>query len=183
MQKVSLGELFLVFNKIGAFTIGGGYMMLPAIEDELLRRKWIPETDMPDIVALSQSAPGLISVNMAIFAGYRLRGFAGSVAATFGCILPPFLIILLIAIFFTGFSEYPLVERIFSGVRPVAVGLIAGYTVKLLRAGGAYWWKLLLSFGTMAAIALLHISPAYILLTVIVIAAATGILLQRRSGQ
>lgn len=181
MQKVSLGKLFLVFNRIGAFTIGGGYMMLPAIEDELLRRKWIPEEDMPDIVALSQSAPGLISVNMAIFAGYRLRGFAGSVAATLGCILPPFVIILLIAMFFSGFSDAPIVQRIFAGVRPVAVGLIAAYTIKLLRAGGRVWWKLLLSFSTMAAVALLHFSAAYILLTVIVVAAATGLILQRRA--
>lgn len=181
MQKVSLRALFLVFNKIGAFTIGGGYMMLPAIEDELLRRKWIPEEDMPDIVALAQSAPGLISVNMAIFAGYRLRGFAGSVAATLGCILPPFVIILLIAMFFSGFSGDPLVQRIFAGVRPVAVGLIAAYTIKLLRNGGAKAWKLLMSFAVMAAVALLHVSPAWILLTVIVLAAATGLYLQRRA--
>lgn len=179
-ENHSLIELFLVFNKIGAFTIGGGYMMLPAIEDELLRRKWIPEEDMPDIVALSQSAPGLISVNMAIFAGYRLHGFAGSVTATLGCILPPFVIILAIAMFFSGFSQEPVVQRIFAGVRPVAVGLIAAYTLKLLRAGGLKGWKLLLSFAVMAAVALLQVSPVWILLTVIVVAAATGLYLQRR---
>jgi len=183
MQRVSLWKLFLVFNKIGAFTIGGGYMMLPAIEDELLRRKWIPEADMPDIVALSQSAPGLISVNMAIFSGYRLRGFAGSVVATLGCILPPFVIILLIAMFFSGFSDHPIVQRIFAGVRPVAVGLIAAYTLKLLRAGGRNGWKLLLSFATMAAVALLHFSAAYILLTVIVVAAAVALISQKRRAQ
>lgn len=181
MQRVSLWKLFLVFNKIGAFTIGGGYMMLPAIEDELLRRKWIPEADMPDIVALSQSAPGLISVNMAIFAGYRLHGFAGSIVATLGCILPPFAIILAIAMFFSDFSDTPVVQRIFAGVRPVAVGLIAAYTIKLLRAGGGRWWKLLLSFSTMAAVALLQLSPVWILLTVIVVAAATAYCLQRRA--
>lgn len=183
MQRVSLWKLFLVFNKIGAFTIGGGYMMLPAIEDELLRRKWIPEADMPDIVALSQSAPGLISVNMAIFSGYRLRGFAGSVVATLGCILPPFVIILLIAMFFSGFSDHPIVQRIFAGVRPVAVGLIAAYTIKLLRAGGLKAWKLLLSFGTTAAVALLHFSAAYILLTVIVVATVVALVLQKRRAQ
>lgn len=156
-------------------------MMLPAIQDELLSRKWIDEYEMPDVVALAQSAPGLISVNMAVFAGYRLRGVAGSIVATFGCIIPPFVIILLIAMFFSEFSSYPLVQRIFSGVRPVAVALIAAYTLKLLKAGGLVWWKLLLSFGTMVAVALLKVSPPYILLTVIVAAAASGMYLQKKS--
>ena len=118
---------------------------------------------------------------MAIFAGYRLHGFAGSIVATLGCILPPFAIILAIAMFFSDFSDTPVVQRIFAGVRPVAVGLIAAYTIKLLRAGGGRWWKLLLSFSTMAAVALLQLSPVWILLTVIVVAAATAYCLQRRA--
>ena len=174
-------ELFYSFLKIGTFTIGGGYAMIPIIQAEMSRRGWISDDDLPDIVALSQSAPGLISVNMAIFSGYRLRGFAGSVVATLGCILPPFAIILAIAMFFSDFSDTPVVQRIFAGVRPVAVGLIAAYTIKLLRAGGGRWWKLLLSFSTMAAVALLQVSPVWILLTVIVVAAGTAYCLQRRA--
>ncbi|MBO4447138.1 MAG: chromate transporter [Bacteroidales bacterium] len=180
MAKVSLWDLFVTFFKVGAFTIGGGYMMLPAIQDAIQRKGWIPDEDLPDIVALSQSAPGLISVNMSIFTGYRLRGLAGSVVATVACVLPPFVTILLIAMFFTSFRSNAVVERIFLGVRPVTVALIASYTLKLLKAGGLVWWKLLLSAGTLAAVALLKFSPVYILLTVIVTAVAAGLWRQKK---
>ena len=80
---VSLWKIFWVFAKIGAFTIGGGYMMVPAIEAEMRGRGWLSEEELPDIVAIAQSAPGLLTVNMSIFAAYKLRGLAGSIAATF----------------------------------------------------------------------------------------------------
>ena len=70
----SLKELFLVFMKIGAFTIGGGYAMIPLIKDEMEKRKWIDAEELPDIIALAQSAPGLLAVNVSIFAGYKIRG-------------------------------------------------------------------------------------------------------------
>jgi chromate transporter len=81
-KKVSLWQIFWVFAKIGAFTIGGGYAMIPIIQAEMSRRGWIGDDDLPDIVALSQSAPGVMAVNISIFAGYRLRGIKGSIAAT-----------------------------------------------------------------------------------------------------
>ena len=74
-KKVSLWQLFWVFAKIGAFTIGGGYAMIPIIQAEMSRRGWIGDDDLPDIVALSQSAPGVMAVNISIFAGHKLRGF------------------------------------------------------------------------------------------------------------
>ena len=91
----SLWQIFLVFAKIGSFTIGGGYAMIPLISDEIIKRKWLPEEDLPDIIALAQSAPGVLAVNMAIFTGYKIRGVKGSIAATLGSVLPSFLIILL----------------------------------------------------------------------------------------
>ena len=130
-QKISLWQLFAVFAKIGAFTIGGGYAMIPLIQAELGRRGWIGEDELPDIVALSQSAPGVMAVNISIFAGYRLRGIRGSIAATLGSILPSFLIILLIAMVFAGFRDNPVVERIFKGIRPVVIALIAVPMVRM----------------------------------------------------
>ena len=124
-KKVSLWQLFWVFAKIGAFTIGGGYAMIPIIQAEMSRRGWIGDDDLPDIVALSQSAPGVMAVNISIFAGHKLRGFKGSVAATLGSILPSFLIILGIAMFFSAFKDNPYVERAFKGIRPVVISLIA----------------------------------------------------------
>ena len=83
----SLWKIFLVFAKIGAFTIGGGYAMIPLIRDEMVRRGWMTDEELPDIIALAQSAPGVLAVNMSVFAGYRLRGVKGSIAATLGATL------------------------------------------------------------------------------------------------
>lgn len=179
---ISLWEIFLVFLKIGAFTIGGGYMMVPAIQDEMSRRKWIDEEELPDIVALAQSAPGLLTVNMAIFAGHKLRGVKGSIAATVGAILAPFLIILAIAIFFSNFQENPIIERVFMGVRPVAVAIILAYCIKLLRRQGR-WWQWAVAIATIAGIAILRISAIYILLTTLVFSIAVAMARQRRERQ
>ena len=100
INEVSLFEIFMVFLKIGTFTIGGGYAMLPIIQNEILKRKWISEDELPNIIALSQSAPGILSVNISIFAGHKLRGLKGSIIATIGTSLPSFIIILLIASLF-----------------------------------------------------------------------------------
>ena len=181
MQKVPLWKIFLVFAKIGAFTIGGGYMMVPAIEDEIRRRGWADDDELPDMVALSQSAPGLLTVNMAVFSGYKLRGTLGSIVATLGCILPPFLIILLIAMFFSEFKDNALVAAIFNGVRPAAVAIIAAYTVKLIRKGKHNWWTLLICAATLLLVAFLKISPIYILL-VLIIGAVTVSSLRRKKA-
>jgi len=172
-KKVSLWEIFAVFAKIGAFTIGGGYMMVPAIQAEMSRRGWISDEELPDIVALAQSAPGLLTVNMSIFAGYRMRGVKGSIAATLGCITPPFLVILAIAMFFSSFKDNEIISRIFCGVRPVAVAVILAYAVKLCRKQ-ARWWQLGITFITLLAVAFLKISPIYIMIASIVIGAAVA---------
>ena len=135
MEQVSLFKLFTVFLKIGAFTIGGGYAMIPVIENEMNRRGWIAKEDIDDIVVLAQSAPGLLAVNMAIFTGHRLRGMKGSLAATLGSILPSFVIILLIAMVFTNFQDNEIVVRIFTAIRPVSVALILVPAVKMMQRG------------------------------------------------
>lgn len=174
---VSLWKIFLAFTKIGAFTIGGGYMMVPAIEDELRRKGWIPEEELPDMVALSQSAPGLLTVNMSIFAGYRLRGIPGSIAATLGSIIAPFFAILLIAMFFASFKDIPIVAKIFMGVRPVAVGIIAAYAVRLFRKN-ARWYQWVIALAALAGIAVFRVSAIYILC--IIIAGSLGVSLLRK---
>lgn len=180
MQKVSLWDLFLAFLKIGAFTIGGGYVMIPAIQDEMSRRGWIAEDELPDIVALAQAAPGLLTVNMSIFAGYRLRGVAGSVVATAGVILVPFVIILLIAMFFSSIRENIWVEKAFNGVRPAAVGLVAAYFISLLKKN-SHWWDWAIASAALVAVSLLEISPIWIVLVVIVVAASALYVKERRS--
>ncbi len=178
---VSLWKIFWVFTKIGAFTIGGGYMMVPAIEAEIRKHGWISDEELPDIVALSQSAPGLLTVNMSIFAGYKLRGVRGSIVATLGSIIAPFLIILAIAMFFASFKDNAVIEAIFKGVRPVAVAIIAAYTVKLVRKHTS-WWQWAITIAALVGIALLKISAIYILLTIIVFSAALAYYRQRRAS-
>ena len=91
-------EAFGIFFKIGAFTIGGGYAMVPLIENEIVtKRKWIAQEDFIDLLAISQSAPGILAVNISIFIGYKLRGIRGSIITALGTILPSFIIILAIA--------------------------------------------------------------------------------------
>ena len=168
-KKVSLWQLFWVFAKIGAFTIGGGYAMIPLIQAEMSRRGWIADDDLPDIVALSQSAPGVMAVNISIFAGHKLRGFKGSVTATLGSILPSFLIILGIAMFFSAFKDNPYVERAFKGIRPVVISLIAIPMVNMARKSCKNIWTWLLAAASLVLVAFLNVSPIYIILCVLVL--------------
>lgn len=168
-QRVSLWKIFGVFAKIGAFTIGGGYAMIPLIQREMERRGWLSEEELPDIVALSQSAPGVMAVNISIFAGHRLRGLKGSIAATLGSILPSFLMILAIAMFFTAFRDNPWVERAFKGIRPVVIALIIVPMISMARKSCTSWWKWGLAAAALVLVAVLNVSPIYILLCVMVI--------------
>lgn len=179
---VSLWNIFWVFAKIGAFTIGGGYAMIPLIKDELVKRGWLTEEELPDIIALAQSAPGVLAVNMSIFAGHRMRGFKGSLAATLGSVLPSFLMILLIAMLFTGYQDNPVVVRIFKGIRPVVVSLIAVPMINMARKGNKTWWSWAISIIVLFLVAFMNYSPIYILLVLIVLALCFTLLKERRTG-
>ena len=169
MERVPLWKIFCVFAKIGAFTIGGGYAMIPLIRDEMSRRGWIPEDDLPDIVALSQSAPGVMAVNISIFAGHRLRGLKGSIVATLGSVLPSFLAILAIAMFFTAFKDNPWIAKAFQGIRPAVIALILVPMVDMARKSCKKWWAWLLAVLSLVAVAFLPVSPIYIILCVAVL--------------
>ena len=128
-------EAFGIFFKIGAFTIGGGYAMVPLIENEIVtKRNWISKDDFVDLLAISQSAPGILAVNISIFIGYKLRGIRGSLVTALGTVLPSFIIILAIAMFFHNFKDNPIVERIFKGIRPAVVALIAAPTFSMAKS-------------------------------------------------
>ena len=127
-------KLFWTYIKIGTFTIGGGYAMLPLIEREVVdKHHWIDGQEFLDMIALAQAAPGLIAVNSAIFIGWKIYGWRGIVATVLGAILPSFIIILLIAMVFRDIHEYPMVEAVFKGVRPAVVALIAATVVRMSK--------------------------------------------------
>lgn len=117
-------QLFLIFFRIGAFTFGGGYAMIPILEREFVTdRGWITSEDMLNYVAIGQSTPGIIAVNMATFIGYRRRGFWGSLVATLGVITPSLIIISVIAAFISNFSEFVYVQKALAGIN-IAVAVI-----------------------------------------------------------
>ena len=160
-----LFQLFYIFFKIGAFTIGGGYAMIPLIEAEIVTKKgWVAKEDFLDLLAIAQSAPGVFAVNIAIFIGYRLRGVRGCIVTALGAILPSFLIILCIALFFLRFKENPTVEAIFRGIRPAVVALIAALTFNLAKAAKINRYTIWIPIISALLIWLLGFSPIWIIL-------------------
>ena len=158
-------EIFSCFAKIGAFTIGGGYAMIPIIQKEVVEKKgWIEEEDFMDVLAISQSAPGLLAVNISIFLGYRLKGVKGSIVATLGSVLPSFLIILLIAMFFAGYQDNPTIIKIFKGIRPVVVSLIAVPVINMAKKAKLNIYTGMLAVATALLVTFLKVSPIYILM-------------------
>ena len=168
---ISLWKIFFVFAKIGAFTIGGGIPMIAAIKSELVERGWLKDEDFLDIITLAQTAPGLFAVNISILTGHKLRGTKGSVVATIASCLPPFLIILMVAMFFTAFKENEYVIRAFKGIRPVVVALIGVPMIDMIKATKMRWWSWLVVISSMTLVCFMKVSPIYILICVIVVAA------------
>ena len=171
---ISLWKIFTVFAKIGAFTIGGGIPMIAAIKSELVERKWLNDEDFIDIITLAQTAPGLFAANIAILTGNKLRGTRGSVVATVASCLPPFLIILLIALFFTGFKDNEYVIRAFKGIRPVVVALIGVPMIDMIKATKMRWWSWAIVIASLTLVCFMKVSPIYILICVIVISLAVA---------
>lgn len=158
-------EAFSIFFKIGAFTIGGGYAMVPLIENEIVtKRNWIAKEDFIDLLAISQSAPGILAVNISIFIGYRLRGIRGSIITALGTILPSFLIILAIALFFHNFKDNTIVERIFKGIRPAVVALIAAPTFSMAKSARINRYNIWIPVVSALLIWLLGFSPIWIII-------------------
>ena len=167
---ISLWQIFLVFAKIGAFTIGGGIPMIAAIKTELVERNWLNDEDFIDIITLAQTAPGLFAVNISILTGHRLRGTKGSIVATIASCLPPFLIILMVAMFFTNVKDNEYVIKAFKGIRPVVVALIGVPMIDMIKATKMRWWSWVIVISSMTLVCFLKVSPVYILICVIVMA-------------
>ena len=167
---VTCAQLFVSFFKIGTFTIGGGYAMIPLMEKELVdKRQWLSREEFMDMMALSQAMPGVFAGNMATSLGYKLRGVRGALAAITGNILVPIGIIILIAIFFRHFQDNRIVEAVFKGIRPAVVALIAAPVFKMAKTANLSWRNCWIPIVAALLIWLLGISPIWIIL-----AAAAG---------
>ena len=158
-------DLFRTFFKIGIFTLGGGYAMIPLIEEEVVNRhRWVSKEEMLDLIAIAQSCPGVFAINIAIFIGYKLHKTQGAIATAFGTALPSFLIILAIAIFFAAFKDNPVIAALFRGIRPAVVALIAVPTFRMAQSAKIGWTNCWIPIVSAIAIWLLGVSPIYIIL-------------------
>lgn len=130
-------KLFSVFFKIGTFTIGGGYAMLPIIKREVVNNhNWLKDEEFIEALAIAQAAPGVLAVNTSVFVGYKLGGLKGVIAASLGAVLPSFFIILIIAIFFQDFQHNPYVIAAFKGIKPAVISLILVPAITLSKKSG-----------------------------------------------
>ncbi|MDR1727638.1 MAG: chromate transporter [Acidobacteriota bacterium] len=164
------GQLLLTFTKIGAFTIGGGYAMLPLIEKEVVeRKKWAAPKEFLDMVAIAQAMPGVFAVNISILAGYKLKKTPGGVVAALGAVLPAFLIILAVAAFFRHFNEDGHVADAFKAIRPAVVALIAVPVFKTAKEVGVNRKTVAIPVAAALLIWRWGVSPVYV-----VLAAALG---------
>jgi len=128
-------NLFITFFKIGLFTIGGGYAMIPLIQQEVLGNNWLTMTEFVNFLAVAESTPGPFAVNIATFIGMELGGIFGAIVTTTAVVLPSLIIIVLIAKLFTGFQDNKWVKGALYGIRPVVIALIASAVVTLMLKG------------------------------------------------
>lgn len=155
-------QLFSTFFKIGAFSFGGGYAMLPLLEEAVIKNHgWMSQTEFIDIFAISEMTPGPIAVNAATFVGYRVAGVLGSAVATMAVILPSFIIISLIFIFLNKFKNSPYVDWIFKGIRPVILGLIASAGVTVAQSSLVDLKSVLLGAGIFYFVTFKRLNPIY----------------------
>jgi chromate transporter len=177
-------QLFWTYLKIGTFTLGGGYAMLPLIQREVVDTNgWLDEEEFLNMIALAQAAPGLIAVNSAIFIGWRIGGWRGVLGAVLGAVLPSFLIILAIATVFSEWKEQPAVEAAFKGIRPAVVALIAAPLVKMAKTAKIGWFTALIPITAALLIWLGHVNPVWVILATIVITLCSIYLSSYRSSK
>ncbi len=175
-------NIFWSFFKVGTFTIGGGYAMIPLMQRELVERHgWINDTEFLDLVALSQGMPGVFAVNMASVVGQRLRGLRGALAAIVGNILMPILFILLLAFFFHAFKENVYVQRIFLGLRPAVVALIAAPVFTLARSAGLTWKNVWIPVVSALLICLWGVNPVFVVLAAALLGYGYSLVTNRQS--
>ena len=155
-------EILKSFLKIGAFTFGGGYAMIPIIQYEVVnRRKWLSEKEFVELLTIAQAAPGPISLNTAVFVGYKCKGYKGALAAITGVVIPSFVIILVVAMFFHTMRDNRWVDAAFRGMRPAVVALIVAPIVGLAK--GLHWVLIAVAAATALSVWYFGFSPVWLL--------------------
>ena len=156
-------KLFISYLKIGFFGFGGGYAMIPIIQAEVITRKgWIKEQEFLDLLTLAQSAPGPISLNTAVFVGYKMYGYRGALSSLAGVVLPSFTILLLVAMFFSQIRNNPIVDAAFRGMQPIVVAIMLAPILGFTK--GMHWTLIALAAAITMVIWYFGVSPIYLLI-------------------
>lgn len=158
-------QLFTTFAKIGSFTLGGGYAMVPVMQKEIVEKKgWLASDEFMDILAVSQATPGLFAMNMASHIGYKLKGALGGIVGALAVALPSIIAILLIAMFFQAFKDNVYVEKIFMGIRPAVVALIAAPCFSMARTAKINRYNIWIPVVAALLICAFGVSPIWVIL-------------------
>lgn len=174
-----LMDLYWIFFRMGAFTFGGGYAMLPILQEEIVnKRKWATDEEIIDYYALGQVVPGIIAINTATFIGHKRKGLMGGIFSTLGMVTPSIIIITIIATFFHRFQDYAVVQHAFGGIRVVVVSLIIHAVIKMWKQSVKNKIGFCLFLVSFLVIILSSISP----IVVIVVSAMVGLLSRGKEG-
>lgn len=183
-DRTKLSELFLSFAKIGAFTFGGGYAMLPMLQKEVVdKHHWTTETELLDYYAVGQCTPGVIAVNTATFIGYKERGVLGGIITTAGVVAPSFLIILIVAAFINNFADNPYVIHALAGIKVAVAALVLNAVVSLWKKGIKDILGICIFILTLGLSLFLPISPIWVVVAAIAFGLLYGRFTRRKDGK
>ena len=175
-------KLFTTFFKIGLFSFGGGFAMIPLIQREVIEKnRWIDEKDFLDMLVLAQSTPGPIAVNTAVFVGYKTAGMLGAIMAALGTVLPSFIVILLLALFFVEVRENRYVDAAFRAMRPAVVALIVAPLMGLVK--GMKWYLMAVAAAVAVAVWYFGVSPIYFIVAGVLVGISIAIANGRKGAK
>lgn len=157
-------KLFYLFSKIGVFTIGGGYAVIPLIEKDIVNRNWLTKKEFYELISVSESLPGVFATNIAALVGYKVYGLKGGIIAALGTIIAPFFIIVLIAMFFNKFQENIWVAKAFKALRPAVVALIVAPMFSVAKANNLTLKTAIFPFIALILMIVFKVSPIWIVI-------------------
>lgn len=183
-RKRNLWPLFATFFRIGAFTFGGGYAMIPLIQKEMVEnKKWISDEDILEIVAIAESTPGPIAINTATFVGYRVGGFWGALCATMGVVIPSFLVISVIAFFLRQFQDYKGVQYAFWGIRAGVLALILKALWSMYKSAPKGWVSYVIMAAAFILVAIFDVNILFVIIGCALFGLITSTIAARRAKE
>ena len=170
MKKNKIIDIFILFFKIGAFTIGGGYAMLSLIEDEIVNKKnWLEKEEFVDGMAIAQSVPGVLAVNISLITGYKIAGFLGMFAGMLGAVLPSFFIVLFLSQILLVIGNHPIVVAIFNGIKPAIAALILISVYRIAKSANINRYTFIFPIIIALLIKYLGVSPVIIIIATMIL--------------